>query len=59
MMQGHPKYITYGDIEANGSGTMKIPTNSRVINAWLAKTDRTLNDLPESLRGLLTKGVNE
>ena len=53
------QYISYGDIEHFGEEIMNTPTNSRVINEWLAKTNRTLTDLPESLHGLLSKGVDE
>ena len=55
-MREDSKYISDEDIEQNGGKNMK-PTNSRAINEWLAKTNKTLNDQPESLRGLLSKEV--
>ena len=59
VMQESQDYISKDNIEANGSETMNTPTNSRAVNAWLAKTGKTLDDLPESLRGLLTRGVDQ
>ena len=50
-------YISNEDVKEIGEEKMKNETNSRVINEWLAKTNKTLNDLPESLRGLLSKEV--
>ena len=57
-MQEQVNYIWDGNVNIIG-GTEMEQTNSVAINEWLKKTGKTLNDLPESLRGLLRKGVED